>query len=115
MIGQQMFHRHNSTNRNSRDLLLMQAAERNNNSDELRRLIMRSAINGPQGSGHEYFNAYFRSGNPLIHPLLGDLRELACEMERLCQIPGMNLVACVIRRYENLADDPSPSSGAHLQ
>ncbi|WP_133131293.1 hypothetical protein [Legionella yabuuchiae] len=69
-----------------------------NDGETLFNRIMQSAIDGPQKFGVEYFNRYFSQGGSDQHPILGDLRVLADEIDRRYgDDKGMNLVSGLIR------------------
>lgn len=63
-------------------------------ASELRAVILKNSIEGPQKIPFSYFQKYFEDGGTSEHPLLGDLNVLIAEINRLwVQDFGANLVS----------------------
>jgi hypothetical protein len=82
----------------------IKTAEAAGDATALKELILNSALRGAQCTGAEYFRSYFDTSvtnNSPHHPLLGDLRILATEIEAAYrpELHGLNLVAFTIRQY----------------
>ena len=57
--------------------------------DELRKRIFLDTFGGHQGYAERYFHAYFHNGGGKIHPILGDLKEFADEINEHLKEAGL--------------------------
>ena len=73
-------------------------AEYPDEAQPLRERVLIDSLKGPQRDPLRYFQEYFKGKGELTHPLLGELGELADEIESCWdKSKGMNLVAGYIR------------------